>query len=74
MPGLDGHGVLAAIRQIEESQGIRGLDRAKVIMTTASSDRKDVATAFRSECDAYLIKPIDEIQLKLRLGELGLLS
>ena len=72
MPGMDGHAVLSAIRSMEESLGIMGLDRARVIMTTASSDRKDVATAFRSECDAYFIKPYDPEALLASLREMGL--
>ena len=74
MPGLDGHQVLAEIRSQEENLGIQGLDRVRVIMTTGSSDPKDVRTAFRSECDAYLVKPIQKPKLMEHLKELGMLE
>ena len=74
MPGMDGHEVCARIRSIEESFGIKGLDRAKVIMTSASSDRGDIRSAFRVECDAYLIKPIDRIKLFNQMQELNLID
>lgn len=74
MPGRDGNQVLAEIRALEETQGIQGLDRTKVIMTTGSADPKDVRTAFRSECDAYLLKPIEKPKLMEHLKDLGLLD
>lgn len=72
MPGMDGHQVCSEIRSIEESLGIGGLDRTKVIMTTGSSDPGDIRSAFRSECDAYLIKPIDREKLLEQLKDLEL--
>ena len=74
MPGMDGHQVLSEVRTLEENQGIQGLERTKVIMTTASSDPRDVRTAFRSECDAYLVKPIHKPKLMEHLKDLGLLD
>ncbi len=74
MPGMDGHEVLSEIRTIEESLGIQGLDRVKVIMATASSDPKDVRCAFRSECDGYLVKPIQRKDLMNLLKEMDLLK
>jgi two-component system chemotaxis response regulator CheY len=71
---MDGHEVCAAIRSIEESRGIQGLDRTKVIMTSASSDRGDIRSAFRVECDAYLIKPIDRDKLMGQIRELNLIA
>ena len=74
MPGIDGHEVLAEIRSMEESLGIQGLDRTKVIMTSASSDPKDIRSAFRSECDAYLVKPIQKADLLKHLKDLNLMD
>jgi len=74
MPGMDGHEVCARMRSMEESIGLQGLDRTKVIMTSASSDRGDIRSAFRMECDAYLIKPIDRAKLVAQMQELGLLD
>jgi len=74
MPGMDGHRVLAEVRDLEARQGIEGLERTKVIMTTASSDPKDVRSAFHSECDAYMVKPIQRAKLMDHLRELELLD
>lgn len=72
MPGLDGHAVLSQLRKLEQDKGVLGRDRAKVIMTTASSDRHDIMDAFRSQADAYLVKPIDKAKLMAQLAQLGL--
>jgi len=74
MPGLDGQGVLKKIRSLEEEHGIRGLDQAKIIMTTALNDRKNILEGFRSQCDGYLVKPIRKTVLFEKLEELGLLA
>jgi response regulator of citrate/malate metabolism len=66
--------VLAAIRAMEKAAGLGGLDRVKVVMTTASKDRRNVMGAFRSERDGYLIKPISKAALMSNLTELGLLA
>ena len=64
MPELNGQGTLKAIRKIEKDRGIEGLKRAKIIMTTASEEFEDIDTAFSEQCDAYLVKPIDEKKLE----------
>ncbi len=71
MPEMDGQEVLKRIREIEEEAGSRGLDRAKVIMTTALGDRKNIMGAFREQCDGYLVKPIDKKKFLKLLGSLG---
>jgi len=73
MPGMNGHEVLTEIRSDEEAAGILGLDRTKVVMTTASSDRNDIRAAFHSQCDAYLVKPIRNEMLLEALTNLGLI-
>jgi two-component system chemotaxis response regulator CheY len=73
MPGMNGHEVLSEIRNDEDASGISGLDRAKIVMTTASSDRNDVRTAFHAQCDAYLVKPIAQDKLLDVLTSLGLI-
>ena len=71
MPEMDGQEVLKIIREIEEKAGSRGLDRAKVIMTTALGDRKNIMESFREQCDGYLVKPIDKKKFLKLLGSLG---
>lgn len=74
MPKLDGHRVLKEIRDIETSRRIFGSDGVKVIMTTALSDKTNVLNAFRSQCEAYLIKPIDKGKIIAELKKLNLIE
>lgn len=72
MPGMDGHEALQAIRKIEEDHGIGGLDGTKIIMTTATADPSDIVSAFRSGCEAYIVKPVHKEKLLKEMQKLGL--
>ena len=72
MPKLDGLQVLKSIRAEEERRGILGLDGVKVIMTTGLDGSKDVMEAFRSGCEAYIVKPIRAEKLREMVAKLGL--
>ncbi len=74
MPEMDGQEALTNIRALEEERGIRSTVGAKVIMTTALSDMKNVSVAFRSLCNAYLTKPIHAEKLLAELANLNLLT
>jgi two-component system chemotaxis response regulator CheY len=74
MPEMDGQSVLREIRTIEEGAGIRTGRGAKILMTTALKDPKNVMTAFRELCDGYLVKPIDKTKLLKYLREFGLVE
>ncbi len=74
MPEMDGHEVLKKIRMAEERQGIKGLAGVKIIMTTALKDRKNIMDAFRQQCEAYLVKPIDKQKLYAYMQEFGLVK
>jgi two-component system chemotaxis response regulator CheY len=63
MPEMDGNAALREIREVEAAVGVQSSAAAKVIMTTALTDIKDVITAFQGLCDAYLFKPIDKAKL-----------
>lgn len=63
MPEMNGQDALKAIRKAEEEHGIFSSQGAKIIMTTALSDMKNVNNAFHGLCDAYLVKPIDKNKL-----------
>ena len=60
MPVMDGVEALKAIRQMEEARGIYSSQGAKIFMTTALADLKNVVQAFHGLCDAYLLKPIEK--------------
>ena len=63
MPEMDGREAVRQVRAMEEARGILSTAGAKIIMTTAVDDVKDVARCFNDLCDGYLIKPIDLAKL-----------
>jgi two-component system chemotaxis response regulator CheY len=74
MPEMDGHEVLKAMRAAEETAGILAGDGVKVIMTTATQDKKNVFSAFREQCDGYLVKPVDRAKLLDHLASFELIA
>lgn len=74
MPKMDGQNALKEIRSIESDKKIYGGDGVKVIMTTALSDKGNVLKAFKSQCEAYLIKPIDKNKIIAELKKLKLIE
>ncbi|MFP4563130.1 MAG: response regulator [Spirochaetia bacterium] len=72
LPKKDGQTVLKEIRQIEAKQGKEGLDGVKIIMTTALNDPKNIMEAFKSQCEAYIPKPISKQKLLEEMRNLGL--
>jgi two-component system, chemotaxis family, chemotaxis protein CheY len=74
MPEMDGQTALKEIRAMEEAKGILSSNGAKIVMTTALSDIKNLTFAFGSLCDAYLVKPIDKSRLMEELRKLELIT
>ena len=70
MPQKSGQETLKEIREIEDKKGIEG---AKIIMTTALDDSKNIMNAFREQADGYLVKPISKSAIDKKLTELNLL-
>ena len=73
MPEMDGHEVLKKIRNMEENNR-KNSTRVKIVMTTVLADSKSIMTAFKSQCDGYLTKPIDKKKMLEQLHNLGLLK
>lgn len=71
MPGLDGQACLRCIRAIEQGFGRVGGAGTKILMTTALNAPESIMTAFRSQCEGYLVKPIDRVKLTAQLSKLG---
>ncbi len=61
MPHKDGQTLLNDIRNYEND---KGLEKAKIIMTTALSDFDNVVKSFEYKCDDYIAKPIDKLKIK----------
>jgi len=74
MPEMDGLAVLEEVHRMQEKAGIFMFDKTRIVMTTILDDSDDVLDAFRSQCDAYLLKPIDREKLVQCLTELKLIG
>jgi two-component system, chemotaxis family, chemotaxis protein CheY len=72
MPEMDGQTALKEMREMEEAVGIYASDGVKIIMTTALDDKKNIMSAFKQQCDAYLVKPIEREKLVEHLRNLSL--
>ena len=73
MPEMDGQTALREMRQVEMGYGVQAGDGAKIIMTSALRDPRNVATAYKEFCDAYVSKPIDRAQFADELRNLKLI-
>ena len=74
MPEMDGYEVLETIRNLESKRGIAGDDAVKIIMETALDDPKNIMDAFKSQCEAYITKPLDKRIIIEKMRELRLLD
>lgn len=74
MPVLDGYQVLKAMRDIEKERKIPEERQAKIIMTTALNEGRNVTKAFEMGCVAYAGKPIDKEKFENVLKKLELIS
>jgi len=72
MPEMDGQAAVKEIRALEEAGGTLSTTGAKIIMTTALDDVKNVVQSFQALCDAYLFKPIDTGKLLGHIRDLHL--
>ena len=73
MPELDGYQALKQIREYEKEKGISEDDGAKIIMTTALNEGRNVTKAFELGCVAYAGKPIDQERFEEALKRLDLI-
>ncbi len=74
MPEMDGQEALQQIRALEETKGIIAITGAKIIMTTALHDSKNIFASFKGQCDVYLTKPVDKAKLLDELRKLKLIE
>ena len=73
MPELDGYQALKAMRDIEKEKGVPINQSAKIIMTTALNEGRNVTKAFELGCVAYAGKPIDQEKFENVLRKLELI-
>ena len=74
MPEMDGQEALQEIRKLEEAKGIASIFGAKVIMTTTMDDSRNILGAFKSFCDAYVMKPVSKEKLLGYVKAFGLIE
>lgn len=75
MPQKDGHQALKEIRLIEKEQGISHANEAKIIMTTALDDPRNVVEAYyKGGATSYIPKPIDKHMFLQLLRNLELIQ
>ena len=74
MPELDGYQALKQIREYEKEKGISEEDGAKIIMTTALNEGRNVTKAFELGCVAYAGKPIDQDKFENVLRKLNVIE
>ena len=75
MPNLNGHEALSQIRDFEKQMDLDSTSEAKVIMTTALNDNKNVSDAFyKGAASSYFVKPINRAKLLEELRLLGLIN
>lgn len=72
MPVMDGYQALVGIRNLEKERNIPEEKTAKIIMTTALNEEKNVKMAFELGCTIYSGKPIDQTRFEQALKKLGL--
>lgn len=72
MPVMDGYQALKVIRDMENEKNVPPEKRAKVIMTTALNEKKNVDKAFELGCTVYCAKPINMTKLEDVLKKIGL--
>lgn len=72
MPVMDGYQALMGIRNLEKERNIPKEKEAKVIMTTALNEEKNVKMAFDLGCTVYSGKPIDQERFEQVLVKFGL--
>ena len=73
MPVMDGYQALKAIRNLEKEKSVPEDKAAKVIMTTALNEEKNVKMAFELGCTIYSGKPIDQGRFEQALKKLELI-
>lgn len=73
MPEMDGQAALKEIRDLESGYSIPHAKRARIIMTTAMNDGKNIMAAFKEQCDGYLIKPINRSKLENFIAEIEII-
>jgi len=73
MPVMDGYQALKGIRNLEKEKNIPPEKAAKIIMTTALNEERNVKMAFELGCTVYSGKPLNVEKFEEALKKLELI-
>ena len=73
MPIMDGRLALTSIRHIEMKAGLLPGWGTKIVMTTALGNYESIQSAFKGQCDGYLVKPLKMSRLLALLHNLNVI-
>jgi len=72
MPEMDGQEALKQMRALERDAGVAGDAKTTIIMTTSLDSPKDMIEALiEGDCTDYIVKPVEEENLKVMLIKYG---
>jgi two-component system chemotaxis response regulator CheY len=75
MPEMDGQEALRRMRALERDAGISKDGKTTIIMTTSLDSPKDMIEALiEGDCTDYIVKPVDEANLRWMLAKYGFLG
>ncbi|MFL0248056.1 response regulator [Candidatus Clostridium stratigraminis] len=74
MPKIDGTKVIKIVRDLERQKGIIDKDKAKIIVTSALSDRNLIEKCMLYGCNKYIAKPFEVEEIFVALAELNLIK
>ena len=65
LPKIDG---LEVLRRLKEDEGLRTIP---VVMLTSSESDRDLARAYGTHVNSYVVKPLDHLRFRELLSEIG---
>ena len=70
MPRMDGQEALKRMRELEKNHGVPEAEKSIIIMTTALDSPMDMMDALISgNCSDYIVKPVEEDNLRTMLSK-----
>lgn len=74
LPEMDGRETLKKIRELEEKRGIYAEECVKVIITSATKDKRNILDAICTGAEGYVAKPITRDKLLSTVKDLGFID
>ena len=74
LPEMDGQALLLEIRQFEREQDLLGHDGARIMFISSDTRKETILSAYRNQCDGFMVKPFRKRELIHFLHEQGLVT